>query len=167
MNKEICFISSPGNGLFCCCRQSEVRNPSPTWSGKWNEAADPNLNPMQAVETESIGNSRAGSTSVWRSAKGGRKEVEALAAPAMTSASHHRKRYTTHRAFTFACVGAAMANETWKFVQAKSKQAMKQVLGIRDEKTRMKVTLPLALAPVTQEDDMRWNPNDDGIVSNP
>ena len=52
-----------------------------------------------------------------------------------------------------------MANETWKFVQAKSKQAMKQVLGIRDEKTRMKVTLPLALAPVTQEDDMRWNPN--------
>ena len=51
-----------------------------------------------------------------------------------------------------------MANETWKFVQAKSKQAMKQVLGIRDEKTRMKVTLPLALAPVTQEDDMRWNP---------
>ena len=52
-----------------------------------------------------------------------------------------------------------MANETWKFVQAESKQAMKQVLGIRDEKTRMKVTLPLALAPVTQEDDMRWNPN--------
>ena len=50
---------------------------------------------------------------------------------------------------------------------ASSKQAMKQVLGIRDEKTRMKVTLPLALAPVTQEDDMRWNPNDDGIVSNP
>ena len=44
---------------------------------------------------------------------------------------------------------------------------MKQVLGIRDEKTRMKVTLLLALAPVTQEDDMRWNPNDDGIVSNP
>ena len=35
----------------------------------------------------------------------------------------------THRAFSFACVGAAMANETWKFVQAKSKQAMKQVLG--------------------------------------
>ena len=52
-----------------------------------------------------------------------------------------------------------MANETWKFVQAKSKQAMKQVLGIRDEKTRMKVTLPLAMAPVTQDDDMRWNPN--------
>ena len=36
----------------------------------------------------------------------------------------------THRAFSFACVGAAklklMANETWKFVQAKSKQAMKR-----------------------------------------
>ena len=73
----------------------------------------------------------------------------------------------THRAFTFACVGAAMANETWKFVQAKSKQAMKQVLGIRDEKTRMKVTPPLAMAPVTQDEDMRWNPNDGGIVSNP
>ena len=56
-----------------------------------------------------------------------------------------------------------MANVTWKFVQAKSKQAMKQVhvLGIRDEKTRMKVTLPLAVAPIklTQDDDMRWNPN--------
>ena len=64
----------------------------------------------------------------------------------------------THRAFSFACVGAAMANETWKFVQAKSKQAMKQVLQIRDEKTRMKVTPPLAVAPITQEDDMRWNP---------
>ena len=35
---------------------------------------------------------------------------------------------------------------------------MKQVLGIRDEKTRMKVTPPLAMAPVTQDDDMRWNP---------
>ena len=74
MNKEICFISSPGNGLSCCCYQSEVRNPSPTWSGKWNEAADPNLNPMQAVETESIGNSRVGSTSTRRSAKGGEKK---------------------------------------------------------------------------------------------
>ena len=51
-----------------------------------------------------------------------------------------------------------MANETWKFVQAKSKQAMKQVLGTRGEKTRMKVTPPLAVAPITQEDDMRWNP---------
>ena len=50
-----------------------------------------------------------------------------------------------------------MANETWKFVQAKSKQAMKQVhvslLGIRDEKMRMKVTPPLAVAPITQGDD--------------
>ena len=58
-----------------------------------------------------------------------------------------------------------MANETWKFVQAKSKQAMKQVLGIRDEKTRMKVTPPLAVALITQDDDMRWiliwNLNDD------
>ena len=44
---------------------------------------------------------------------------------------------------------------------------MKQVLGIRDEKARMKVTPPLAVAPITQEDDMRWNPNDDGIVFNP
>ena len=46
---------------------------------------------------------------------------------------------------------------------------MKQVLGIRNETERMKVTLPLALAPVnlTQEDDMRWNPNDDGINVNP
>ena len=52
-----------------------------------------------------------------------------------------------------------MANETWKFVKAKSKQAMKQVLGIRDEKTRMKVTPPLAVAPMVQENGMRWNPS--------
>ena len=56
-----------------------------------------------------------------------------------------------------------MANETWKFVQAKSKQAMKQVLGIRNETERMKVTPPLAVAPLAPEDDMRWNPSDDGI----
>ena len=73
----------------------------------------------------------------------------------------------THRAFSFACVGAAMANETWKFVQAKSKQAMKQVLGIKDEAARMKVTPPLAVAPLAHGDDMRWNPNDDGINFNP
>ena len=63
-----------------------------------------------------------------------------------------------------------MANEMWKFVQAKSKQTMKQVFGIRDEKTRIKVTPPLAVAPLAQEDgiqlyDMRWN--DDGIAFNP
>ena len=62
----------------------------------------------------------------------------------------------THRAFSIACVGSAMANETWKFVQAKSKQAMKQVLGIRNETERMKVTPPLAVAPLAPEDDMRY-----------
>ena len=40
---------------------------------------------------------------------------------------------------------------------------MKQVLGIKNDAARMKVTPPLAVAPITQEDDMRWNPNDDGI----
>ena len=60
-----------------------------------------------------------------------------------------------------------MANETWKFVQAKSKQAMKQVLGIRDEAARMTVTPPLAVAPLAHGDDMRWNPNDDGVYFNP
>ena len=72
-----------------------------------------------------------------------------------------------HRAFSFACVGAAMANETWKFVQAKSKQAMKQVLGIKNEAARMKVTPPLAVASLAHGDDMRWNPNDNGIDFNP
>ena len=55
-----------------------------------------------------------------------------------------------------------MANEMWKFVLAKSKQAMKQamkqVLGIRDEKARMKVTPPLVAAPLAQEDDMYMTP---------
>ena len=50
-----------------------------------------------------------------------------------------------------------MANETWKFVQAKNKQAMNQVLGIRDEKTRMKVTPPLAVAPLAQEEMRKFS----------
>ena len=49
----------------------------------------------------------------------------------------------------------------------KSKQAMKQVLGIKDEAARMNVTPPLAVAPLAHGDDMRWNPNDDGINFNP
>ena len=37
------------------------------------------------------------------------------------------------------------------------KQAMKQVLGIRVENARIKVTPPLAVAPLAQqEEDMRW-----------
>ena len=62
-----------------------------------------------------------------------------------------------------------MANETWKFVQAKSKQAMKQVLGIKNETACMKVTPPppRAVAPLAHGDDMRWNPNDNGIDFNP
>ena len=60
-----------------------------------------------------------------------------------------------------------MANETWKFVQTKSKHAMKQVLGIKNEAACMKVTPPLAVAPHVHGDDMRWNPNDDGINFNP
>ena len=60
-----------------------------------------------------------------------------------------------------------MANETWKFVQAKSKQAMKQVLGIKNEAARMKVTPPLAVESLAHGDDMRWNPNDNGIDFNP
>ena len=60
-----------------------------------------------------------------------------------------------------------MTNETWKFVQAKSKQAMKQVFGIKNETASMKVTPPLAVAPLAHGDDMRWNPNDNGIDFNP
>ena len=60
-----------------------------------------------------------------------------------------------------------MANETWKAVQAKSKQAMKQVLGIKNEAARMKVMPPLAVAPLAHGDDKRWNPNDSGIDFNP
>ena len=59
------------------------------------------------------------------------------------------------------------SGETWKFVQAKSKQAMKQVLGIKNEAARMKVTPPLAVASLAHGDDMRWNPNDNGIDFNP
>ena len=46
---------------------------------------------------------------------------------------------------------------------------MKQVslLGIKDEAARMKVTPPLAVVPLVHGDDMRWNPNDDGINFNP
>ena len=47
---------------------------------------------------------------------------------------------------------------------------MKQVLEFRDEKARMKVTPPLVVAPLAQEDGMRfmrWIPNDGGTVLNP
>ena len=54
-----------------------------------------------------------------------------------------------------------------EFVQTKSKHAMKQVLGIKNEAARMKVTPSLAVAPHVHGDDMRWNPNDDGISFNP
>ena len=40
-------------------------------------------------------------------------------------------------------------------------------LLIHNETVRMKVTPPLAVAPLAQEGDMRWNPNDDGIDFNP
>ena len=49
-------------------------------------------------------------------------------------------------------------------MQAKSKQAMKQVLGIKNEAARMKVTPPLAVASLAHGDDMRWNPNDNGFL---
>ena len=40
-------------------------------------------------------------------------------------------------------------------------------IGIKDEAARMKATPPLAVAPLAHGDDMRWNPNDDGINFNP
>ena len=60
-----------------------------------------------------------------------------------------------------------MMIEMWKCVQTKSKQAMKQVLGTKNEAVHMKVTPPLAVAPLAHGGDMRWNPNDDGINVNP
>ena len=48
-------------------------------------------------------------------------------------------------------------SSTWKFVQAKSKQAMKQVLGIENEAACIKVTPPLAVALLAHgDDDMQW-----------
>ena len=60
-----------------------------------------------------------------------------------------------------------MAIETYKFVQEKSKQAVKQVLGIKDEAARLRVMPPLVVAPLAHGEDMRWDPNDDGIDFNP
>ena len=46
---------------------------------------------------------------------------------------------------------------------------MKQALGklIKDEAARLRVTPPLAVAPLAHGEDMRWNLNDDGINFNP
>ena len=44
---------------------------------------------------------------------------------------------------------------------------MKQVLGIRDEMARMKGDTTAGGGTLAQEDNMRWNLNDDGIVFNP
>ena len=62
---------------------------------------------------------------------------------------------------------ALISTHKGTFVQVNSKQVMKQVLGIRDEAARMKVTPPLAVAPLAHGEDMRWNPNDDGVNFNP
>ena len=43
---------------------------------------------------------------------------------------------------------------------------IKQVLGIKNEAARMKVTPPLAVASLARGDDMRWNLNDNGIDFN-
>ena len=59
-----------------------------------------------------------------------------------------------------------MANETWKFVQAKSKQAMKQVLGIK-RGCAHEGDAVTGGGTLVHGDDMRWNPNDDGINFNP
>ena len=40
-------------------------------------------------------------------------------------------------------------------------------LHLESEKACMKVMPPLAVEPLAQEEYMRWNTNDDGIVSNP
>ena len=60
-----------------------------------------------------------------------------------------------------------MANDAWKFIQSKSKNAMKQVLGTNNEAARMKVAPLLAVAPHVHGDDMRWKPTDNGINVNP
>ena len=44
---------------------------------------------------------------------------------------------------------------------------MKQVLGIKNEAARWKVTPPLAVAPHVHGGDMQWNPSDEGINFNP
>ena len=58
MNKEICFISRPGNGLSYCCFQSE-----------------PNPKPMPGMETEWKDNSSRGGKAALRRFE---KNVEAL-----------------------------------------------------------------------------------------
>ena len=49
-----------------------------------------------------------------------------------------------------------MANETWKFVQAKSKQAMKQVLGCTVVCT-YPPTLPKVMNEVKTAAVLQWN----------
>ena len=60
-----------------------------------------------------------------------------------------------------------MANETWKFVLAKSKQAMKQVLGIKDDAARQSVTTAqICLAPSTDLPRRRRPRNTDAHTNN-
>ena len=44
---------------------------------------------------------------------------------------------------------------------------MKQVLGIKNEAARLKVTPPLVVAPLAHGGDRQWNPSDDGINFDP
>ena len=44
---------------------------------------------------------------------------------------------------------------------------MAEVAYIKNEAARLGLTPPLAVAPPAHGEDMRWDPNDDGINFNP
>ena len=94
MNKEICFISthklSPGNGLSCCCCSCRPNFPARRGHQKRKEAAEPDPNPVRAVETErrrkTAGREALRRSEERRSAKGGRSRRRRCPS-SMTSAS--------------------------------------------------------------------------------
>ena len=66
----------------------------------------------------------------------------------------------SHRSFTLQSVGIAMAKATYTWMERKSKDAMRVVLGAISEARRARVTPPTAAASVQHAaGDEGWNDN--------
>ena len=61
---------------------------------------------------------------------------------------------------TLQSVAVAMAKSTYVYVERKSKDAMRQIVGARTEAQREDVTPPTAAAGQQEPADEGWNAND-------
>ena len=103
MNKEICFISSPGNGLSCCCR-CRPNFPARRGHQKRKEVAEPDPNPVRAVETErrrkTAGREALRRSDERRSARVGEAESDAASPRRQVLGGHSSSVSSSHLSLT-------------------------------------------------------------------